>query len=235
MISERTLEVINLGSVPYLDAWQIQKDTVQRRLVGAVPDTLIFVEHSPTITMGRGGPPANLLASQEALNRLGIELVDTDRGGDITYHGPGQVVGYPILDLSRPPHKPDLHLYLRLLEETIILALKDLNIETFRMPGLTGVWAEESGGNPAKIAAIGVKCGQWITSHGFALNVCPDLAHFDLIVPCGIRDSGVTSAAALTGRNLEIDMVQALIARRFAGVFGLELLPVRPRLPAPVS
>jgi len=219
------LHVQWLGSVDYTSAWQYQRELVRQRREGAVPDTLLLLEHRPpVITLGRGSHAEHLLVPPQQLERLGIQLVETDRGGDITYHGPGQLVGYPILDLRQ--HERDVHLYLRQLEEVIITALTHFGIVGHRKEGLTGVWVGEE-----KIAAIGIKVSHWITMHGFALNVCPDLSHFDLIVPCGIRDKGVTSVQNLLGREVTLTEVVPLVVEAFAQVFSLQPAAV----PAPVS
>ncbi|MCS6949167.1 MAG: lipoyl(octanoyl) transferase LipB, partial [bacterium] len=197
-------------------AWQLQRELVQRRREGAIPDTLLLLEHRPpVVTLGRAAHREHLLTSPERLRSMGIELVETDRGGDITYHGPGQLVGYSILDLRQ--HGRDVHLYLRQLEETLILALAHFGVEAHRQAGLTGVWVGDE-----KVAAIGVKVSHWITMHGFALNVCPNLSHFALIVPCGIRDKGVTSLQQLLGREVTLHEVLPVVEEAFAQVFNLQ-------------
>lgn len=218
------LQIRWLGSIEYASAWQLQRELVQQRRDGTIPDTLLLLEHRPpVITLGRASRGEHLLASPEQLDRMGIQLVESDRGGDITYHGPGQLVGYPILDLRA--HGKDVHLYLRNLEEVIITALTRFGIFAHRKEGLTGVWVGEE-----KIAAIGVKVSHWITMHGFALNVCPDLSHFELIVPCGIRDRGVTSLQKLLQQEVTLHAVIPSVAEAFAQVFNLQ--PVAKPVPA---
>lgn len=212
----RPLQVWWLGERDYVSAWQLQRELAQGRRDGAIPDTLLLLEHRPpVITLGRAAHREHLLVSAEELAQRGIELVETDRGGDITYHGPGQLVGYPILDLRE--HGRDVHLYLRQLEETLIQALATMGIQAGRQAGYTGVWVGEE-----KVAAIGVKVSHWITMHGFALNVCPDLSHFGLIVPCGIREKGVTSLQRLLGREVTLHEVLPSVVSAFARVFNLQ-------------
>lgn len=219
------LHVHWLGSIDYTSAWEIQRSLAQRRREGAIPDTLLLLEHvPPVITLGRVSHPKHLLATREQLQHLGIELVETDRGGDITYHGPGQLVGYPVLDLRA--HFRDVHLYLRRIEECLIATLRYFGVEAHRKEGLTGVWVGEE-----KIAAIGIKVSHWITAHGFALNVCPNLQHFDLIVPCGIHDKGVTSLQQLLQRAITPQQVAPTVVTAFAEVFSLQAVEA----PAPVS
>jgi len=179
-----------LGRVGYLDAARLQHALVLERASGQAPDTFLFLEHPPVVTLGRGSHAEHLLASPERLARAGAEVWETTRGGDVTYHGPGQLVGYGILDLR--DRGRDLGRYLRDLEEALIRLLGDYGLVADRRPGLTGAWVGER-----KVAAIGVRAERWVTAHGFALNVEPDLSHFDWIVPCGIREYGVTSIAEL--------------------------------------
>lgn len=214
------LHVRWLGSIDYTSAWEVQRQLAQQRRVGTIPDTLLLLEHiPPVITLGRATQQEHLLATREQLQNLGIQLVETDRGGDITYHGPGQLVGYPILDLRE--HSRDVHLYLRRLEEVIIRALRHLGIEAHRKEGLTGVWVGKE-----KVAAMGIKVSHWITLHGFALNVCPDLSHFDLIVPCGIHDKGVTSIQNLLKQRVTPQEVVPVVVNSFADVFNLQPVEV---------
>lgn len=219
------LRVIELGAISYGEAFALQKELCEERRAGAIPDTLLLLEHPPTITLGRNADRSHVLASAAELAERGIEVVETDRGGDVTYHGPGQLVGYPILNLNAPPHRPDLHRYFRQMEEALIRALQGFGIAGERFDGHTGVWVAREGGSPEKIAAMGVRVSRWITRHGFALNVCPDLSHFDAIVPCGIHDYGVTSMARVLGRGVSVASVTPRVAAAFATEFGLEMEP----------
>jgi lipoyl(octanoyl) transferase len=185
----RILHVASLGTVAYAEALELQRAAARARLDGRLEhDLLILLEHPPVVTTGRSTKGPNLLLSQEALAARGIELFDVERGGDVTFHGPGQLVGYPIIDLKR--HKEDLHWYLRQVEQVLIDALKSLGVAADRNPGKTGVWTRAQS---RKIASIGVHAKQWVTSHGFALNVTTDLSYFDVMVPCGIPDVTMTS------------------------------------------
>lgn len=215
----RVVQLIRAGQVPYDEALALQRRLVAARSAGQAPDTLLLLEHPPTITMGVRADPANVLLSPEALAARGVALVATDRGGDVTYHAPGQLVGYPILKLAQ--HGADLGRYMRGLEEVIIRTLADYGLAGARAPGLTGVWVD---GGRAKVCAIGVRLSAaGITSHGFALNVCPDLAGFALIVPCGIADRAVTSLAALLGAAPPLDEVEARLRANFAAVFEVAI------------
>lgn len=219
--------VVWLGRRDYQEAWKIQRETASERLTGDFPDTLLLLEHPPTITLGRAADRSHIRASAAELERAGVAVVESDRGGDVTYHGPGQLVGYPILNLREPPHTPDLHTYLRALEETLIRTLAVFGVIAGRFPGYTGVWTQLDTPHPAKIAAIGIKSSRWITLHGFALNVCPDLSHFDWIVPCGIHDYGVTSLSRLLDRPVTVAEVLPSVEAAFVEVFGYALLPHR--------
>jgi lipoyl(octanoyl) transferase len=207
--------LLELGRVPYGQAWDLQKQLVARRRAGEVPDTLILVEHPPTYTVGRSGSLANVLLDEQARSRTGIELYEVDRGGDATYHGPGQAVGYPIVDLR--PRGGDVHAYLRAVEELLIRTLSEFGVVGERDGRYTGVWVDG-----AKVAAIGVKVSVGVTSHGFALNVDPDFNHWSGIVPCGIQSRGVTSLARLLGQRPDEGEVKAALARHAADVFDLE-------------
>ena len=209
------LEVRRLGVVPYGEALELQKTLVEERRAGRVPNLLLLLQHPPVITLGvRRSSRSNVTASEEDLAINGIELHETGRGGDVTYHGPGQIVGYPILDLR--PHRCDVHRYVRDLEEVMIRVCADYGVTADRIAGLSGAWV---GSN--KIGAIGVRISRWITSHGFAFNVNTNLDAFQLIVPCGIRDRGVTSLARLTGRGILIEEVEERFIDRFAQVFDM--------------
>jgi lipoate-protein ligase B len=191
----RRLLVQDLGRRPYGEVLDLQRSLCRRRLAGELTDdVLLLVEHEPVVTLGRGARADSLLLPPAELLRRGVEVFEVERGGDVTYHGPGQLVGYPILDLRQ--HREDLHWYLRRLEQSLIAALDGLGITAGPNPGLTGVWT-----SGRKIASIGIHVKQWVTIHGFALNVTTDLDYFDLIVPCGIRDVTMTSVAQELGRT----------------------------------
>ncbi len=207
---EAAIEVRDLGRMRYGEALAIQKDLIERRKHGHIPDQLLFVEHPHVITQGRNGHAENLLASEAALRSAGIELYPADRGGDITYHGPGQIVGYPIMDLRE--WKRDVVAYLRAIEQAIVDALAEVGIAGGRVPGCTGVWVNEK-----KVAAIGVHISRWVTSHGFALNHTTDLRYFQYIVPCGLNKP-VTSMQEL-GSNASRDEVLGALSRGFARQF----------------
>ncbi len=208
-------EVRDLGRIGYGEAFALQRGLVERRKAGLIPDQLLLLEHPHTITLGRNGHMENLLASDEALRSAGIAFHETDRGGDITYHGPGQVVGYPIVDLKE--WKRDVGAFVRAIEEVMIRALSDFNIAALRVPGCTGVWVDGR-----KIGAIGVHLSRWVSSHGFALNVNPGMGYFEYIVPCGLRKP-VTSMAQL-GSNAESAAVREGLAVHFGNVFGCEIV-----------
>jgi lipoyl(octanoyl) transferase len=211
--------VRRLGRVPYADALALQRSLVDERRAGAIPDTLLLVEHPHVLTLGvRGdGGRSHILATDELLASRGIEVHETGRGGDITYHGPGQIVGYPIIDLQ--PDRRDVHRYVRDLETVLIRTASDYGIAAGRVAGLTGVWV----GND-KLAAIGVRIARWITSHGFALNVATDLDHFALIVPCGIAGRGVTSLSRLLDRPIDGAEVENRIIEHFSNLFEMNVL-----------
>ena len=225
-MSERQLLVARLGTMPYGEALELQRAVARARISGDVAhDILLLVEHPPVVTTGRTTKGQNLLASAELLKARGVELFDVERGGDVTFHGPGQLVGYPIIDLKQ--HRKDLHWYLRQVEEAIIRALAELGIEGERSAGFTGVWTRGPIGAPMhearKIASIGVHARDWVTWHGFALNVNTDLSYFDLMVPCGIAGVAMTSVARETGGFIvTVDDVASLVTNAFASVFGLD-------------
>ena len=210
----RKCEVRNLGRMEYGAAFELQRELVEARKEGRVPDQLLLVEHPHVITLGRNGHMQNLLASEQVLSRAGIAFYPTDRGGDITYHGPGQLVGYPILDLRE--WRRDVGAYVRAIEQAIIDTLAHYGIAAVRIPKFTGVWVGER-----KIAAIGVHLSRWVTSHGFALNVHTDLSYFQYIVPCGLTKP-VASMAQLGVRARLADVSQTLTAH-FARIFDLEM------------
>ena len=207
------IEVRRLGTVPYVEALEMQRTLVEERRAGRVPDLLLLLQHPPVITLGvRGSSRSHITAPETTLVSRGIEVHETGRGGDVTYHGPGQIVGYPILDLR--PDRCDVHKYVRDLEEVLIRVCAEYGIAAGRVKGFSGAWVGAD-----KIGAIGVRISRWITSHGFAFNVNTNLADFQLIVPCGIADRGVTSLQKLLGRQLSIDDVEQRISARFAEVF----------------
>lgn len=209
----RPLRLIRAGRLAFAEGLALQERLVREVQEGGA-EALVLCEHPPVVTLGRGADRRNLLGDAAFYHARGIELHETGRGGDVTYHGPGQVVGYPIIELG--PGRRDLHRYLRDLEEVLLRTLAELGVEgAGREPGLTGVWVAG-----AKVAAIGVRVARWVTSHGFALNLDPDLSAFGLIVPCGIADRPVTSVARLLGRPPERERVEALLARWFREIFG---------------
>jgi lipoyl(octanoyl) transferase len=214
-MGQRTLRVCRLGRLEYGAALKLQKETERAVLSGAQPDTLLLVEHPHTLTLGRGARTrAGILASPEMLEARNVTVFETNRGGKITYHGLGQLVGYPIINLS--PEREDVHRYVRDLEESLMRALADFEIESFRIKGLTGVHT-----TAGKVAAIGVHIARWVTTHGFALNVNTDLSFFDLIIAC--EGEPVTSMHKLTGRALDMRAVEYRIIARFSDVFEMEL------------
>jgi lipoyl(octanoyl) transferase len=217
--------VVDLGTIEYGAAWELQRRIVAARKAGAVPDVLLLCEHPHVITLGRNGKLANLRASDHVLRQMGVSFFETDRGGDITYHGPGQLVGYPILNLAEI--RRDVAWYMRSLEEAMIRATAEFGVASRRVPGRTGVWVDapaESGGEE-KLAAIGVHLSRWVTSHGLAYNVSTDLRYFDLIVPCGIADKQATSLEKLLGRGAEMKEVSLRIAAHLGDLLTLDLRP----------
>lgn len=211
----RVLQVAELGLVPYGEALALQRRLAEDRISGALPhDTLLLLEHPPVVTLGRGFKDSSLPLPVEALERRGIAVHEIERGGDVTYHGPGQLVGYPIFDLTQ--HRQDLHWYLRQVEEALIVALGKLGVPAERNEGLTGVWTKGR-----KIASIGIHVRQWVTWHGFALNVTTDLSPFDLIVPCGIPDVVMTSVAKETQPRADLmHDVRSAVTGAFVQTFG---------------
>jgi lipoyl(octanoyl) transferase len=209
------LHIRRLGVVSYADGLALQQALVNARKAGEIPDQLLLLEHPPVITLGAKvrNDRSHVLASEETLAEAGVALFEAGRGGDVTYHGPGQLVGYPILDLR--PDRCDVHRYVRDLEEVMMATAATFGIEAGRVAGLTGAWVGQD-----KLAAIGVRISRWITSHGFALNVATDLSHFSMIVPCGIRDRGVTSLGRLLGQAPAMDTVEAAVIAAFAAIFA---------------
>jgi len=214
----RVCELRNLHLVTYENGMRLQQKLVEMRQADELPDQLLLLEHPPVITLGRGGDAANLLASNETLLRSGVRFFETTRGGDITYHGPGQLVGYPILHLGEG--RRDVRKYVTNLEEVLIRTVAEYGVVASRIEGRRGIWV----GNE-KIAAIGVRIARWVTSHGFALNVSTNLGHFRLITPCGLHGAGVTSLERELGRAVPLDEVRAVVAAKFAEVFERDLVP----------
>jgi len=213
--------VVNLGLTDFAGAFELQKQLVAARKAGAISNVLLLCEHPHVITLGRNGNREHLLASENVLRQRGVEFHPTDRGGDVTYHGPGQVVGYPILKLDEI--RRDVVWYVRQLEEAMIRATAEFGITARRAPGKTGVWADVPAGEAEKLAAIGVHLSRWVTSHGFAYNVATDLRFFELIVPCGIAGCRATSLEKLLGAPVDQRLVTQRLAKHLGDVFGLEM------------
>ena len=204
------------GLIGYQESLRLQHERVVARKAGTIPDTLLLLEHPPVYTLGRNANHENILFSPERLRRLGAEVFETDRGGDVTYHGPGQLVGYPILDLTR--HKRDLAWYMHSIEEVFILVAEEFGIKAGRLAKARGVWV----GND-KLVAMGVHVSRWVTSHGFAFNINTDLRFFEWIVPCGLHGKGVTSLQKLLGQTVPMDVATECTIRHFGAVFGMEM------------
>jgi lipoyl(octanoyl) transferase len=215
-----TCHIIELGLSGYSDAWALQKRLVSARKANAIDDVLLLCEHPHVITLGRNAKREHLLASEHVLKQKGVELHATDRGGDITYHGPGQIVGYPILNLGAI--RRDVVWYVRMLEEAMIRATGEFGVEAVRENGKTGIWVR-SANSAEKVAAIGVHISRWVTSHGFAYNVSTDLRFYELIVPCGIADRKPTSLEKILERGIERKEVIPHLVKHFGEVFGLEM------------
>ena len=226
------LTVVDLGTMAYGEALELQRAVANARITGAIADdVLLLVEHPPVVTLGRGTKPGHLVASEGQLRARHVELFEVERGGDVTFHGPGQLVGYPIFDLKQ--HRLDLHWYLRQVEESIIQAMLSLGLPCFRNPGLTGVWTNGATESPdprpaprapRKLASIGVHARDWVTWHGFALNVTTDLTYFDLIVPCGISDVTMTTVQReLDGQFPGDQRVADAVIQSFGGVFERDI------------
>ena len=224
----------DLGSIDYREAWELQEKMLQTVVaakthnrqhpedIRPTQNYLLFCEHPHVYTLGKSGNSNHLLLDEEGLEEKDASFYRINRGGDITYHGPGQIVGYPILDLEN--FKPDLHLYLRNLEEAAILTLADYGLSGDRIPGLTGVWLGKGSFNPRKILAIGVRCSRWVTMHGFAFNVNTKLDYFKNIIPCGIDDKAVTSLSHELGREIEMEAVKSKMLAYLAKTIGFELI-----------
>jgi lipoyl(octanoyl) transferase len=235
LVNKQT-QFIDLGLIDYQQAWvyqtQLFEDTIRKKIKNRelpgdqqllTNNYLIFCEHPHVFTLGKSGDESNLLIKKENLSEINATYVPINRGGDITYHGPGQIVGYPILDLDN--FFTDIHKYLRYLEEAVILTLADYGIEAGRIDGLTGVWIDHiRQKNPRKICAIGVKSSRWVTMHGFAFNVNTDLSYFDYIIPCGIADKAVTSLSQELGKSLSVPEVEARLKLHLAALFEMELI-----------
>ncbi|MEK9782226.1 MAG: lipoyl(octanoyl) transferase LipB [Flavobacteriales bacterium] len=230
----RKIHVQQLGQMSYAECWALQEDTFAKTIAqksalrngtSTTPteNILYFVEHPPVITLGKSGDLAHLLITEAKLQQRGVDFHKTNRGGDITFHGPGQLVGYPILDLDH--FFTDIHRYLRLLEEVIIATLAEYHIQGYRSDGETGVWLDPDTPKARKICAMGVRASRWVTMHGFALNVNTDLSYFNLIVPCGIQGKQVTSLARELGCEIPLEEVQEKLEAHFANQFEAELLP----------
>ena len=222
------LIITDVGLLSWSDAYALQQRIVAARKAGAIDDVILFCEHPHVLTLGRSASQKNLLASENVLRQKNVELRETNRGGDITYHGPGQVVGYPILNLD--PIRRDVHWYVRTLEEAMIRASADFGISAYRIPGKTGIWVQPPGNIPEeKLAAIGVHISRWVTSHGFAFNVSTDLRYFDLIIPCGIADRKATSLEKLLHRNVPLDEAKPRLAHHLAELFSFAPRTVSPQ------
>ena len=225
---KRTVDLYDLGKMSYSEAWSLQKET-QKKLVDqkrltienssksdSINDQFYFTEHPHVYTIGKSGNSANLLRTLGELSSIEAEYIETDRGGDITYHGPGQIVGYPILDLEE--YFTDIHRYLRYLEETIIQTCSEFDIQGYRIKGMTGVWV-----NNEKVCAMGLRCSRWVTMHGFALNVNTDLSYFDNIIPCGIEGKNVTSLEKLLGEKIDPEKVKKILLEKFSEIFDVNI------------
>jgi lipoyl(octanoyl) transferase len=228
-MNRQTVIFEDLGRMAYQQAWDYQEELLQSNILlksqflGQTINHLLFVEHPPVFTLGKSGHLANLLIAEEGMKEKGIQFFNTNRGGDITFHGPGQLVGYPILDLEY--FGTDIGKYLRNLEEVIILTLRDYGIKAGRSPGETGVWIDPAvAGKERKIAALGVRCSRWITMHGFAFNINTDLSFFDHIIPCGIQHKQVTSLEKECGRKIQIEEVKKKVRGYFEEVFATNLI-----------
>jgi lipoyl(octanoyl) transferase len=233
MIKNKKVKITELGFLPYSEAWDIQEEYFSntiavkrqnRQLDSSIltENHLLLVEHPPVFTLGKSGKIDHLLLKEEVLKSKGIAFFKTNRGGDITFHGPGQLVGYPILDLDN--FFTDIHKYLRCLEEIIIKTLSDFGLNSARSDGETGVWLDLDTPFARKICAMGVRASRWVTMHGFALNINTDLSYFDYIVPCGIQGKGVTSIAKELNREVDPSLVKAAVLKNFSEVFEVEII-----------
>lgn len=209
----KKLSVIDLARQPYRPVWAFQQELQRKRIEQQIPDTLIFVEHDPVYTIGKNGSDLHVIASNNFLQLQGIDVVQVDRGGDVTYHGPGQLVGYPIFDLHQ--HKQSISWYMRSLEDVFIEVLNHFNIQGERSEGYTGVWVKDE-----KITALGVRISRWVTMHGFAFNINTNLSHFSGIIPCGIFQYGVTSLQKILKRSIDMEEVKQFVVQGFKNVFN---------------
>ena len=221
--SAKTCWVVDLGLVRYAPECELQRELVQARKAGAIPDVLLLCEHAHVITLGRNGKRENLRASESVLAQANVEFHATDRGGDITYHGPGQLVGYPILDLAQ--YRRDVRWYVAQLEEVMIRASADFGVAAKRVEGMHGIWVDAPAGEE-KLGALGVHLSRWVTSHGFAYNVSTDLRYFDWIVPCGIAGKRATSLERILGRTVRSEDTRPRVVENFGKVFGCEMVAV---------
>ena len=222
-----TLPVVILPQVDYQKTWQLQLIFLESIIQNNYPGIFFILEHNPVFTLGRNGKPGHLLISEELLNEQGIALYEVERGGDITYHGPGQIVGYPMVNLNF--WKKDVHLFLRNLEETLIQFLSQFHLSAFRLPPYTGVWVNSD--KPEKIAAIGIAVKKWVTYHGFALNISTDLKPFTFIIPCGIADKGVTSLSKIVERYFSKEermIMKRRLMEEFSHIFSIPLKEIDP-------
>jgi len=219
-IGEHSCLVVDLGLIAYAAAYDLQKRIVAARKAGAISDVLLFCENPHVITQGRNGKREHLLASERVLRQKNVEYFETSRGGDVTYHGPGQIVGYPLLNLAAI--RRDVVWYVRMLEEAMIRATADFGVAALRVPGKTGIWVSTDS-SEEKLGAIGVHISRWVTSHGFAYNVSTDLRYFDLIVPCGIADRKATSLEKILARAVPMADVKNRLSRYVGEVFGLRM------------
>ena len=217
---KRKCYVLNLGLIDYKKAYKLQKHLAGARKARRIDDLLLLLEHPPVITLGKGAKRENILASPQTLAQEGIEVLEVDRGGDVTYHGPGQLVGYPIINLGN--YEKDVHQNLRNLEEVLIRLLKEYNLEPSRKEGYTGVWVGDK-----KIASLGIKVSRWISYHGFSLNINPSLRHFSLIKPCGLPPEKITSLKRLLERGIDISEVRQKLIKQFGDVFSIEMREVK--------
>ena len=217
----KNCQIVDLGLIGYAEAYALQKRVVAARKADAIGDVLLLCEHKPVITQGRNGKREHLLVSENVLRQRNVEFYETSRGGDITYHGPGQLVGYPILNVGAI--RKDVVWYVRMLEEVMIRTTAEFGMEAYRVEGKTGIWVAVASGVEEKLGAIGVHISRWVTSHGLAYNVSTDLRNFDLIVPCGIAGRKAASLEKLLGRAVNLKEVAPRISKHFGEVFGLEM------------